>query len=111
MDAYRLNIRLNRNDPQHRRIAEYLEGLSSSRNRFVLDAISAQIDREEDSPLTETDFRRILREELRNIGTVATVEQETERSIAFEQPFSLEATAEDEDRNKALALASLGLFR
>lgn len=111
MDAYRLNIRLNRNDPQHRRIAEYLEGLASSRNRFVLDAISAQIDREEDSPLTETDFRRILREELQNIGTVAVIEQETEKPSSFEQPFSLEATADDEERNKALALASMGLFR
>ncbi len=106
-----MNIRMNRNDPEHLRIAEYLEGLSSSRNRFVLDAISAQIDREEDSPLTETDFRRILREELRNIGTVATIEQETAQPSPLEQPFSLEAAAEDEERNKALALASMGLFR
>lgn len=110
MDAYRLNIRLNRNDPEHCRIAEYLDGLSSSRNRFVISAIAAQMDREEDGPLTESDFRRILREELRNFGALNTSppalsEPDTSRQSLTETP-----TEEEEKHNQELTLAALALF-
>ena len=110
MDAYRLNIRLNRNDPEHRRIAEYLDGLSSSRNRFVISAIAAQMDRKEDAPLTESDFRRILREELRNFGVLnasapALSEPDTSRQSLTETP-----TEEEEKHTQELTLAALALF-
>ena len=110
MDAYRLNIRLNRNDPEHRRIAEYLDKLSSSRNRFVISAIAAQMDREEDAPLTESDFRRILREELQNFGVLnapSPASSETDAS----RPSPAETPADgDEKRNQELTLAALALF-
>ena len=110
MDAYRLNIRLNRNDPEHRRIAEYLDGLSSSRNRFVISAIAAQMDREEDSSLTESDFRRILREELRNFGVLnasAPALSEPDTSRQSRDEMSAEG---NEERNQELTLAALALF-
>lgn len=110
MDAYRLNIRLNRNDPKHRQIAEYLDGLSSSRNRFVISAIASQMDREEDGPLTESDFRRILREELQNFGALnasapATSESDTSRQAVDELPDEGQ-----EKHNQELTLAALALF-
>jgi hypothetical protein len=108
MDAYRLNIRLNRNDPVHRRIAEYLDGLSSSRNRFVISAIAAQMDREEDGSLTESDFRRILREELRNFGALNASSPASSETDVTRQ--SLPETSTEEEHNQELTLAALALF-
>ena len=110
MDAYRLNIRLNRNDPEHRRIAEYLDGLSSSRNRFVISAIAAQMDREEDGPLTESDFRRILREELRNYGALNASSPASCGLDASRQSQDEKPAEGNEERNQELTLAALALF-
>ena len=110
MDAYRLNIRLNRNDPEHRRIAEYLDGLSSSRNRFVISAIAAQMDREEDGPLTESDFRRILREELENFGALNASSPASSETDASQQSRDEMPAEGDEERNQKLTLAALALF-
>ena len=110
MDAYRLNIRLNRNDPEHRRIAEYLDGLSSSRNRFVISAIAAQMDREEDGPLTESDFRRILREELENFGALNASALVSSEPDASRQSLDEMPEERNEERNQELTLAALALF-
>ena len=110
MDAYRLNIRLNRNDPEHRRIAEYLDGLSSSRNRFVISAIAAQMDREEEAPLTESDFRRILREELHNFGVPNASSPVSSEQVASRQSLDEMPNEGDEERNQELTLAALALF-
>ena len=110
MDAYRLNIRLNRNDPEHRRIAEYLDGLSSSRNRFVISAIAAQMDREEDASLTESDFRRILREELQSFGALNASAPATSESDSSRQSLNGMPEEGDEKRNQELTLAALALF-
>ena len=110
MDAYRLNIRLNRNDPEHRRIAEYLDKLSSSRNRFVISAIAAQMDREEDAPLTESAFRRILREELQSFGALnASALVSSEPDVSRQSLDEMPAEG-DEERNQKLTLAALALF-
>ena len=109
MDAYRLNIRLNRNDPEHRRIAEYLDGLSSSRNRFVISAIAAQMDREE-APLTESDFRRILREELENFGALNTSPPASSELDVSRQSLDEMPAEGGEERNQELTLAALALF-
>ena len=110
MDAYRLNIRLNRNDPEHRRIAEYLDGLSSSRNRFVISAIAAQMDREEDGSLTESDFRRILREELRNFGALNASSPGSSELDTAQQSLDEMPDEGDEERNQELTLAALALL-
>ena len=110
MDAYRLNIRLNRNDPEHRRIAEYLDGLSSSRNRFVISAIAAQMDREEDASLTESDFRRILREELQSFGALNASASVSPGPDASRQSLDEMPKEGDEERNQELTLAALALF-
>ena len=110
MDAYRLNIRLNRNDPEHRRIVEYLDKLSSSRNRFVISAIAAQMDREEDAPLTESDFRRILREELRNYGALNASSSASCGLDASRQSQDEKPAEGNEERNQELTLAALALF-
>ena len=109
MDAYRLNIRLNRNDPEHRRIAEYLDGLSSSRNRFVISAIAAQMDRE-DAPLTESAFRRILREELKSFDSLnASPPGSSELDVSRQSLDEMPAEG-GEERNQELTLAALALF-
>ena len=110
MDAYRLNIRLNRNDPEHRRIAEYLDGLSSSRNRFVISAIAAQMDREEAAPLTESDFRRILREELENFGALNASPPGSSEQVASRQSLDEMPDEGDEERNQELTLVALALL-
>ena len=110
MDAYRLNIRLNRNDPEHRRIAEYLDGLSSSRNRFVISAIAAQMDREEDGSLTESGFRRILREELRNFSALNASCLASSEPDASPQSLPETPNEGEEKRNQELTLAALALF-
>ena len=110
MDAYRLNIRLSRNDPEHRRIAEYLDGLSSSRNRFVISAIAAQMDREEDSTLTESAFRRILREELQSFGALNASAPASSEPDASRQSLDEISNEGGEERNQELTLAALALF-
>ena len=110
MDAYRLNIRLNRNDPEHRRIVEYLDKLSSSRNRFVISAIAAQMDREEDSTLTESAFRRILREELENFGALNASPPVSSEPDVSRQSLNEMSEERDEERNQELTLAALALF-
>ena len=109
MDAYRLNIRLNRNDPEHRRIAEYLDGLSSSRNRFVISAIAAQMDRE-DAPLTESAFRRILREELKSFDSLNASPPGSSELDTAQQSLDEMPDEGDEERNQELTLAALALF-
>ena len=110
MDAYRLNIRLNRNDPEHRRIVEYLDGLSSSRNRFVISAIAAQMDRGEDAPLTESAFRRILREELENFGALNASPPGSSELDTAQQSLDEMPDEGDEERNQELTLAALALL-
>jgi hypothetical protein len=110
MDAYRLNIRLNRNNPEHRRIAEYLDELSSSRNRFVISAIAAQMDREENAPLTESAFRRILRDELQNFGALNAFSPVSPEPDASRQSLDEMPAEGDAERNQELTLAALALF-
>ena len=68
------------------------------------------MDREEDAPLTESAFRRILREELRNYGALnasspASCGLDTSRQSQDEKPAE-----GNEERNQELTLAALALF-
>ena len=69
MSVYRMTLRFNLEDAQERGAAEYLQGLKHGDcNRFVVGAVLARIQAENDDPvdfILLNSIRRIFREEMR----------------------------------------------
>ena len=63
MKDYRINLRLRTDIPEEAKIAEYLSTIKKSRNRFIINAITEYM--EKDNRLLEN-IRSIFREEIRN---------------------------------------------
>ena len=109
MSEYRINVRFNLSDEEHKSIIDYLNSLDKekyrSRNQFIIDAIKSAISYEEkqtaDDELLDK-FREILKEML--CGT----------SVAVTAPSSvgidMELTEEQKLKNDAEALAFLDMF-
>lgn len=99
MSSYRMNIRFNLELPRERRAADCLKQLGTSRNRFVVDAVIAELEsRDQESML-----RRILQDELQNVAFVAP-------SAALESPKPEALTADEEKQNAQNILEDLSLF-
>ena len=71
MSVYRMTLRFNLEDAQERGAAEYLQNLRhGDGNRFVVGAVLARIQAENDDPVDLTlldSIRRIFREEMRTL--------------------------------------------
>lgn len=99
MSTYRMNLRFNLELPRERRAAECLKQLGTSRNRFVVDAVIAELEsRDQESML-----RRILQDELQNVAFIAP-------SAAPEAPKPEALTAEEKKQNAQNILEDLSLF-
>lgn len=99
MSTYRMNLRFNLELPRERRAAECLKQLGTSRNRFVVDAVIAELEsRDQESML-----RRILQDELQNVAVAAP-------PVAPESPKPEALTAEEEKQNAQNILEDLSLF-
>ena len=91
MTEYRFNIRFDLNDERDRRAAEYLCSLKrGSRNRFVIEAILAQMWNGSDVA-TLDGIRRLIREEFQRIPLVASSTSET-----WKDHFTEEEQAEND---------------
>ena len=74
MSVYRMTLRFNLEDAQERGAAEYLQKLRhGDGNRFVVGAVLARIQAENDDPVDLTlldSIRRIFREEMRALPPI-----------------------------------------
>ena len=99
MSSYRMNLRFNLELPRERRAAEFLKQLGTSRNRFVVDAVIAELEsRDQESML-----RRILQDELQNVAVAAP-------PVALESPKPEALTVEEQAQNAQNILEDLSLF-
>ena len=109
MNEYRINVRFNLSDTEHKAIIDYLNSLDKekykSRNQFIIDAIKSAIAYEEkqtaDDVLIEK-FREILKEELCGISVVLTAPSSA--------GIDMELTEDQKLKNDAEALAFLDMF-
>lgn len=99
MSTYRMNLRFNLELPRERRAAECLKQLGTSRNRFVVDAVIAELEsRDQESML-----HRILQDELQNVAF-------TTPSAVPEAPKPEALTVEEQAQNAQNILEDLSLF-
>ena len=92
MSDYRINTRFNLNDESERKAAEYLRALGRKRNRFIVEAVLAQISKSIfDDTLLES-IRQIFREE---VQTVSVVSPQSVPSIAVSTVLTEEQKAEN----------------
>ncbi len=74
MGVYRITARLDLNDPDEKRAAEYLTGLKRGElNRFVVAAVLARLDGGNRELLEQ--IRQLFREEVRALPAAAAAEQ------------------------------------
>ena len=87
MSVYRMTLRFNLEDAQERGAAEYLQNLRhGDGNRFVVGAVLARIQAENDDPVELTlldSIRRIFREEMR---TLPPTQEITVPALPAEEP-------------------------
>lgn len=103
MSDYRINTRFNLNDESERKAAEYLRALGRKRNRFIVEAVLAQISKSIfDNTLLES-IRQIFREE---VQTVSVVSPQSVPSIAVSTVLTEEQKAE----NAKNVLSDLEMF-
>ena len=65
MSDYRINVRFHDNVPAEKKAAEYLQTLNKSRNKFIVDAVIAYMNKESaDNETLLENIRQIFREEV-----------------------------------------------
>lgn len=98
MKDYRINLRLRTDVPEEAKIAEYLESVKKSRNRFIIDALADYM--EKDKKLLEN-IRSIFREEISDIFVSAGVNESKTQKSNY---------AEEQEENTELVLEALEMF-
>ena len=109
MSEYRINVRFNLGDTEHKAIIDYLNSLDKekykSRNQFIIDAIKSAIAYEKKQTADDellNKFRDILKEELCGISVAS--------AVPFSVGIDMELTEEQKLKNDAEALAFLDMF-
>ncbi len=95
---YRINLRLRADIPEEAKIAEYLRSIKNSRNRFIVNALTEYI--EKDNRLLEN-IRSIFREEIRNIYVSAGINETKTQKTEF---------TEEAEESAKLVLEALEMF-
>lgn len=103
MSDYRINVRFHTDVPAEKKAAEYLQTLSKSRNKFIVDAVIAYMNKEStDNETLLENIRQIFREEVQTVAVVSAL------------PTAIVATAELTEEQKAEnaknVLADLEMF-
>ena len=98
MKEYRINLRLRTDIPEEAKIAEHLESIKKSRNRFIINALTEYM--EKDNRLLEN-IRNIFREEISNVSVSAGVNESKHQKTDC---------AEEQEGNTELVLEALEMF-
>ena len=103
MSDYRINVRFHADVPAEKKAAEYLQVLNKSRNKFIVDAVIAYMNKESaDNETLLESIRQIFREEVQTVAVVSAL------------PTAVAATAELTEEQKAQnaknVLADLEMF-
>ena len=103
MNDYRINVRFHSNVPAEKNAAEYLQSLNKSRNKFIVDAVIAYMNKEtsNNEELLEN-IRQIFREEVQTVAVVSAPP-----TIAT---VTAELTDEQRAENEKNVLADLEMF-
>jgi len=102
MSDYRINVRFHADVPAEKKAAEYLQTLNKSRNKFIVDAVIAYMNKESanNETLLES-IRQIFREEVQ-----AVVVSAPPTAVAV----TAELTEEQKAENAKNVLADLEMF-
>ena len=105
MTDYRFNVRFDMRNEAEWQAAEFLRGMKrGSRNRFVIEAIAARMNGGLDKDVLADTLRQVIRDELQSVSR--TVSQPVEVSSTG----LTEMTSEEQEANRAAALAALDEF-
>lgn len=103
MSDYRINVRFHDNVPAEKKAAEYLQTLNKSRNKFIVDAVIAYMNKEStDNETLLENIRQIFREEVQSVAFVPV--PPTVVAVAAE------LTEEQKVENAKNVLADLEMF-
>ena len=103
MSDYRINVRFHDNVPAEKKAAEYLQTFNKSRNKFIVDAVIAHMNKESaDNETLLKSIRQIFREE---VQTVAVVSAPPTAVVV-----TAELTEEQKAENAKNVLADLEMF-
>lgn len=103
MSDYRINVRFHTDVPAEKKAAEYLQALNKSRNKFIVDAVIAHMNKENaDNETLLESIRQIFREEVQTVAVVAA----PPTTVAV----TAELTEEQKAENAKNVLADLEMF-
>ena len=103
MSDYRINVRFHTDVPAEKKAAEYLQALNKSRNKFIVDAVIAHMNKENaDNETLLESIRQIFREEVQTVAVVAA----SPAAVAV----TTELTEEQKAENAKNILADLEMF-
>ena len=103
MSDYRINVRFHTDVPAEKKAAEYLQALNKSRNKFIVDAVIAYMNKEiSDNETLLESIRQIFREEVQTVAMVSVP------PIAV--AVTTELTEEQKAENAKNVLADLEMF-
>ena len=103
MSDYRINVRFHVDVPAEKKAAEYLQNLNKSRNKFIVDAVIAYMNKESaDNETLLESIRQIFREEVQTVAVVSA----PPAAVAF----TAELTEEQKAENAKNVLADLEMF-
>lgn len=103
MSDYRINVRFHTDVPAEKKAAEYLQALNKSRNKFIVDAVIAHMNKENaDNETLLESIRQIFREEVQTVAVVAA----SPAAVAV----TAELTEEQKVENAKNILADLEMF-
>ena len=103
MSDYRINVRFHTDVPAEKNAAEYLQALNKSRNKFIVDAVIAYMNKESaDNETLLESIRQIFGEEVQTVAVVAA----PSTAVAA----TTELTEEQKAENAKNVLADLEMF-
>ena len=103
MSDYRINVRFHTDVPAEKKAAEYLQALNKSRNKFIVDAVIAHMNKENaDNETLLESIRQIFREEVQTVSAVSA----PPAAVAV----TAELTEEQKAENAKNILADLEMF-
>lgn len=103
MSDYRINVRFHADVPTEKKAAEYLQTLNKSRNKFIVDAVIAYMNKKSaDNDTLLESIRQIFREEVQTVAVVSA----SPAAVAV----TAELTEEQKAENAKNVLADLEMF-
>ena len=103
MSDYRINVRYHDNVPAEKKAAEYLQTLNKSRNKFIVDAVIAYMNKESaDNETLLESIRQIFREEVQMVAVLS--------ALPTAVAVTAELTEEQKTENVKNVLADLEMF-